>query len=69
VNPPTAADESVQLKEGEQEHQQLPDRLDIVRTQAVGKLFAGLVGLLREGVYNGRCRAAETGAGQPMDVL
>src|SRR3990170_892672 len=69
VNPPTAAYEPVQLEQGEQEHQQLPDRLDTVRTEAVGKLFAGLVGLLRKGVDNGRCRTAETGAGQPMDVL
>jgi hypothetical protein len=68
VSPPSAADESVQLEESEQEHQQLSDRLDTVCTEAVGKLFAGLVGLLRKGVENGRCRVVETGAGQPVGL-
>ena len=69
LEPPTAADEPVQLEEGEQEHQHLPARLDALAAEAVGQLLPSLVGLLREGLEDHGGHAVETGAGQPMDVV
>ena len=69
LEPPTAADEPVQLEEGEQEHQQLPARLDALAAEAVGKLLPSLVGPLRQGLEDHGGRAVETGAGQPVGVV
>ena len=68
LEPTAAADEPVQLEEGEQQHQHLPVRLDIVAAEAVGQLLPGLVGLLREGMEDQGGHAVETAADQPVGL-
>lgn len=59
VEPPTATDEPVHLEECEQDHEQLPVRFDPLFAQAVGKLLARLVRLLRQRVENDRTGPAK----------